>query len=466
MTQLSLEDETNNSNSSEIANSERQRRLIPYMTFYLTNNHYNQPHQQQQPQYQLVPQKVHIQPVYQNKYVVPNYHPKYESPPAVLYRPKVAYTPFLESNKLPGSFTPMLRNQPVQIAHPNRPQYQTQITNEPNYSSIFDKLLQMKQLQNKIPLYTPAPRYQSPKLNIAAQYFTRDYATRRPPTKYIPVDEYQIPEQEQNYKPQIPSHVKTIIHTYTPSSIDIPSEQNKNHIYDNFESVKIYNPIPAVKIPTKNIRINPDNEYKQILVQDIPEKNYDTYVLRPIPKPEQNNIKPYRPIYVQYTKVPVTTPQPIYHATPETIYQVTPEPVYHQSTENPNSLSVILKQLQDSNTLPQTLTPDNIDNSIKTLVHILNSLKNTKLQKPIIVDDISQEEEVDDVPEEEKEGQDVTTDEKYPLNTPEGGTPGIAGQDYPAYSVIPTTGFNCKTQRYKGFFGDPETNCQVIIKSY
>lgn len=41
---------------------------------------------------------------------------------------------------------------------------------------------------------------------------------------------------------------------------------------------------------------------------------------------------------------------------------------------------------------------------------------------------------------------------------PNTGRPGI---DYPALASIPTTSFNCKEQRYKGFFGDPETHCQV-----
>lgn len=41
---------------------------------------------------------------------------------------------------------------------------------------------------------------------------------------------------------------------------------------------------------------------------------------------------------------------------------------------------------------------------------------------------------------------------------PNTGRPGI---DYPALAEIPETSFNCKEQRYKGFFGDPETNCQV-----
>lgn len=38
------------------------------------------------------------------------------------------------------------------------------------------------------------------------------------------------------------------------------------------------------------------------------------------------------------------------------------------------------------------------------------------------------------------------------------GEPGI---DYPIYSIIPKTNFNCSEQRYKGFFGDPDTGCQV-----
>lgn len=43
-----------------------------------------------------------------------------------------------------------------------------------------------------------------------------------------------------------------------------------------------------------------------------------------------------------------------------------------------SSLAEILHKLQESNHLPQTLTPDNIDNSIKTLIRILNNLKRTQ----------------------------------------------------------------------------------------
>lgn len=43
-----------------------------------------------------------------------------------------------------------------------------------------------------------------------------------------------------------------------------------------------------------------------------------------------------------------------------------------------SSLAEILHKLQASNHLPHTLTPDNIDNSIKTLIRILNNLKQTQ----------------------------------------------------------------------------------------
>ncbi|KAL2730784.1 uncharacterized protein V1478_005197 [Vespula squamosa] len=42
-----------------------------------------------------------------------------------------------------------------------------------------------------------------------------------------------------------------------------------------------------------------------------------------------------------------------------------------------------------------------------------------------------------------------------------GVTRGKPNVDYPAYAVIPETEFSCKKQRYKGFFGDPSTGCQV-----
>ena len=49
------------------------------------------------------------------------------------------------------------------------------------------------------------------------------------------------------------------------------------------------------------------------------------------------------------------------------------------------------------------------------------------------------------------------TSEYYP-NYIKLGRPGI---DYPTLSTIPQTSFHCKMQRFKGFFADPESHCQV-----
>ncbi|CAH1992473.1 unnamed protein product, partial [Acanthoscelides obtectus] len=141
-------------------------------------------------------------------------------------------------------------------------------------------------------------------------------------------------------------------------------------------------------------------------------------------------------------------------------FMATPQP--QAAYERPNALKELLRKLQESNMLPKTLTADNIDNSIKTLVRILDELKKRqKFVKPIVVtegpgdygDDDNETYDDDDIPN--------VISQSYPSPAPEGGTPGTPGVDYPAMSSIPPTTFNCKTQRYKGFFADPDTNCQV-----
>ncbi|XP_020288790.1 uncharacterized protein LOC109857149 [Pseudomyrmex gracilis] len=56
----------------------------------------------------------------------------------------------------------------------------------------------------------------------------------------------------------------------------------------------------------------------------------------------------------------------------------------------------------------------------------------------------------------------LTRPEKKPKPSVKyGATRGKPHVDYPAYAIIPETNFSCKDQRYKGFFGDPSTGCQV-----
>lgn len=40
--------------------------------------------------------------------------------------------------------------------------------------------------------------------------------------------------------------------------------------------------------------------------------------------------------------------------------------------------------------------------------------------------------------------------------------PGVPGQDYPVFTEVPRTSFDCKQQNFAGFYADPEAQCQVF----
>lgn len=65
---------------------------------------------------------------------------------------------------------------------------------------------------------------------------------------------------------------------------------------------------------------------------------------------------------------------------PNPIVQVQPNPTILQQPMEYGSTSVseVLRKLQETNLLPQTLNADNIDDSIQTLVRILNNLKQSQ----------------------------------------------------------------------------------------
>ncbi|XP_055525208.1 uncharacterized protein LOC129718444 [Wyeomyia smithii] len=211
--------------------------------------------------------------------------------------------------------------------------------------------------------------------------------------------------------------------------------------------------------------------------------DYKSYV-KPNYYPTQANyipaVSPTKP-----TKWALTSPNPNYQQ-PRPVYQhhkpqpVTPTSIVETaSTSGSTSLADLLKKLQDSNHLPKTLTPENIDNSIRTLVKILNNLKETQqIHKPPSHDyNGDQDHDYDYQPgpvstgrpgkpignhDDDEENDHVMPHHHHPgVGTTPGPNSGRPGIDYPNLSEIPATSFSCKEQRYKGFFGDPETNCQV-----
>lgn len=183
----------------------------------------------------------------------------------------------------------------------------------------------------------------------------------------------------------------------------------------------------------------------------------------PQPIYQQPNQQPIikRPI-VQYIQKPKIAP--VHNVVVPTKRVVLRKPIKKQQQTNEyesNSLADILKKLQDTNQLPHTITSDNIDNSIKTLVKILNDLKKQKVGD--VPQQNYQENDYDYRETEKPDYDDDLSQPNPPYNekTPPGPNTGRPGIDYPNLSEIPKTEFNCTDQRYKGFFGDPETSCQV-----
>lgn len=120
-------------------------------------------------------------------------------------------------------------------------------------------------------------------------------------------------------------------------------------------------------------------------------------------------------------------------------------PIAITTTDKYGALNKVLNGYDLGNRLSNKITAENIDSSIQTLSAVLQILQKeadeqTRPKKP------------------KPEYPPETIDE---YDTGDVGNPGRPGIDYPTLAVIPKTSFDCKTQRYKGFFGDPETHCQV-----
>lgn len=316
-----------------------------------------------------------------------------------------------ESNIPESNYVPFLRNGGRNIVEI------LPVKKNTDFINIYETLVHLKQAQKQMPPVV-FPDERTPPLYLKSANSLNNY--------------YEEP---------------ALISTYTPKNIDI--------VYTNQDDVN-YREYPYKnQFRTKTVADKPtyelDSETNPNFGNKV--KNQLTSVTNTV-APQQ-----YENLIFQLEKVNERRPESL-HTTTNPIVAV-PE------TKTSNVLSRILKQLQNSNTLPQTFTTDNIDNSIKTLVKILNSLRTQQSLKiqPIVVSDDDDDNldnfendspQIDSRP--EKPG---TTTQYFPANTIDGGTPGRPGVDYPALSTIPQTSFNCKTQRYKGFFGDPQTHCQV-----
>uniref|UniRef100_A0A182S9Z6 Chitin-binding type-2 domain-containing protein n=1 Tax=Anopheles maculatus TaxID=74869 RepID=A0A182S9Z6_9DIPT len=321
---------------------------------------------------------------------------------------------------------------------------------------------------------------------------------------YYKVQEHSpAPTKLQSLPPPRQHLTETILPQHTPqkvvlpelSGVKAPSVSGQYFIGPNY---KVY------KVPVKHHHVMPEQSYVPYSHAPQSVATYSSTTPRPV---SYSSVSPVSTVPPPVHETPL---YPVYHQQPSkparnnrTEYanrqRFYPQSMRHPSQHKPRpiplapvaereqvlglpagaatgSLSDLLKNLQDSNLLPKTLTPDNIDNSIRTLVKILNNLKanghhRPEVERPELVEPAYEHPNYTTV-----EPETYVDTDKYRAGPPmlinkivsPGPNTGKPGIDYPALAEIPETSFKCKDQRfkckdqrYKGFFGDPETNCQV-----
>lgn len=405
---------------SHLPNKERFRRLIPYMTFYLDQG-YNTQSQYINP----APQDFQaVQAVHNNLRPQPYYVPQYQQQQQ---QQKLQLVPL--GYLVGGGY----RRTPV-YSRPSQPQYQ-QGAFTPQHPSDLTRMIaqnylsMVKEVNDQTKDQRPA-QYTT-KLEFANHNQNQAYKPSQSQTKayFQPRHRFQPNHNRQPYT------VKSYQPSYTSfkddSYVQLHSNYDVNH-YDTKTKLKNYEPDPNFMTITKSQEIK---------------------------YPVEENLEP-EPVQVS---IPESTPAslPQLHSSYEqslptgtaSLTQSDYEPsVPTIPTEEQNNLLDILSSYQLSKVLPDKVTPSNIGYSIRTLSNILKLLEKAKAETS---EDIASAQGVD----EDNYGNGVG--QSFSPYQTEGSTPGRAGVDYPAYAEIPETQFTCKSQRYKGFFADPDTNCQV-----
>ncbi|XP_070142821.1 uncharacterized protein [Drosophila kikkawai] len=440
---------------------------------------------------------------------------------------KINLTPFTAKNTLPGQFIPIIytpvsskpgSGSPInynninngnlkqpeivyQAAVPHKNSHQTQIVGvlasaeqqpqppSPSASSEEEKSVEAEEeqqqqqqedhrgseeaVEGEEQKQQPTPSSPAP-----AQFI--DYLIDGPRQSLDEDQQQQQQHQQQHERPSVhhpsPQHAYILVTTTAPHIEHQPAPQIHPEISSTPRPQILYKQQPT-------LRLQPVHTYKAT--------RRPIYVTAPPPAgpPTPSHTVEITPKYVYVSGKPPSGSE-VAQREPSTVTPIKLKPVFKYAHERPpltpayvhgneddqlpdirtSSLAEILHKLQASNHLPQTLTPDNIDNSIKTLIRILQNLKQTQT----IVANPPQHHEQEDHKSQDYDynseddhhttstgSEEETVSKLKGPNKHPGPSTGRPGIDYPNYAEIPKTSFECTQQRYKGFFGDPDTNCQV-----
>jgi len=252
--------------------------------------------------------------------------------------------------------------------------------------------------------------------------------TPRPPTNNFYFQNQRKPQQptqyQQNYQisnynhqqhttpeylrfPSVPKFRGPVVIATSEMPYTVQTEKAYNYYYDYSQTS-----------PRPILQPNPI-KYNHGFLPTIPPTSYTASELFPPKVKKSRRPKPKRPIL---PIIPITT-----------------------TTDKYGALNELLDGYDLGNRLSNKITAENIDSSIHTLSAVLQLLQ--------------KEADIKVRPKKPKPRYRPDPIDDY--DSGDEGNQGRPGVDYPTLSVIPKTSFDCKTQRYKGFFGDPETNCQV-----
>ncbi|XP_049870648.1 uncharacterized protein LOC126370048 isoform X2 [Pectinophora gossypiella] len=504
--------------SSKLSINERYRRLIPYMTFYYANDLSStteayhaknievekaeiveQKLLEQQQQNQRQPKKI----VYSPHRNIPRYQGNRlthfniasANPTKVYYKEVPVYQ---NSPKVSPNYNPLSSGYVIS----NDDYDQGRFVHKPIVKSP------------SVPFTTTTRK---PYLNLyndessgGVQYYLAD-KEQPPKYKLVPYEQtppVKVPQNDNVYVTKKPFPVPVLIQKEPVYIKQRPARPQ--YVYDNVNVQQLVpRKQPVVVSESYYDNRRPPVTLSQPIAQPVVESGF-----KPIVSPVVTTQAPIYTTELSPSPIPqyeTEKPTPIEAApvTPESGYRpnyyqyVVDQPTYNQEPYEPSNsvtLSDLLNSLQLNKSIPKPITRENVGSSIRTLLQVLNALKamqQNEIETPVLSTpkpfvavepvDVTPKQQIEATPVPAIDDADLheepylahvntpsqhlddfsspgSTSQRFPQpvhSDEEGGTPGRPGVDYPILTTIPSTSFDCKTQRYKGFFADPETRCQV-----
>lgn len=457
---------------------ERYRRLIPYMTFYVANNYLNpqaalaqnyaddpsgvllrKPPSQQH----LLTRIVAVPSRSDNKYRITSPDQGKKFIPSVQFDPRNIggdndyFAPIKYNTKVNYEYsTPSYQIYQVQKTYPEITTPTSHILNKENRYFISTRPVAKKPL-----LGNPQDDYDqdyTARPNTVINYPNKEFEGLR----YIPV-----PVQQQSAKP-------SIIPVYRKPSL--------NNLLESFQL--------SERLPETLNKDNLDSSIKTLveilnILHNTRQENFPQPQGPQLPPPPPPSPPPRLIGYNTYKPKIYTGPKVI----TETRFQVTPNPLI--ITDDPDRYKATDEDVQIKPSLQSDYNLNHVkDEKVEYYIPHVQDISNEPKQqrpKPISTTSTPATEHSYEITEDLSD--DILQDERYtlPISTEAstsqeyvapnevtrpgpkmplpalkyGATRGKPNVDYPAYATIPETKFSCKDQRYKGFFGDPATGCQV-----